>query len=248
LGENPESGESGSNACFLVKREIVSVRSGAELAEIELLRAQCERLDLGEHAEALRAATADYAAQQVEDKLNISWWQTRANFPLTGAADVLNNSTGFLRGLVECPLAAAGNAVGAGDPVMSIFATITAYAATERVTAPLENAARTCEVAGVLIGLATGTPHLVVACGKRFIHDELGKALAGAFERVLDPEPGNREKAVGKRHNVQTAGRANEEAVEVSKRSSISANTSGPHRSQGQDRWPSSGTPQARCL
>lgn len=63
---------------------------------------------------------------------------------------------------------------------------------TARLTAPLGDAARVCEIAGIVIGLVTGMHPLVMACAKRLAHDELGNMLARGFEQLInsiDPEP-----------------------------------------------------------
>jgi len=218
-----ENRESRLSARLLVKREVVTARSAAEVADIGLLRSQYENADISDRGERLRAAAADYFAGQVEGKLNISWWDTRDSFPFSKAADDLNNAAELLRSWAERPLTTVAHAAGAGGPAVSMLTGITEDAATARLTAPLENAARVCEVAGVLIGLATGVHPLVVACGNRLAHDLLGQALAGAFERMPDSEAARRERAAGERHGVQAAGRAREKAAETPGRSATSA-------------------------
>ena len=214
-GGDAESSESRLNARVLVKREVFTARSTAQLDHIELLRSQYANSNTSDRGEALRAATADYFAGQVEDKLDISWWETRDNFPLSSAADDLDKSAELLRSLAERPLAMAAHAAGADGPAVSILIGITAEAATRRLTAPLEDAARLCEVVGVLVGLATGMHPLVVACANRLVHDQLGSALAGAFERLIDPGPVSRDRAAGEWHGVHAAGRTDEQAAKA---------------------------------
>jgi hypothetical protein len=84
-----------------------------------------------------------------------------------------------------------------------------------RLTAPLRDAARLCEVIGILWGLATGMHPVVVACANRLAQDQLGRALAGAFEQMIDPEPASRDRAASERHGVQAAGRADVQAAEA---------------------------------
>ena len=214
-GGDAESSGSRLNARVLVKREVFTARSTAQLGDIELLRSQYDNSDASDRGEALRAATADYFAGQVEDKLDISWWETRDNFPLSSAADDLDKSAELLRSLAERPLAMAAHAAGADGPAVSILIGITAEAATKRLTAPVEDAARLCEVVGVLVGLATGMHPLVVACANRLVHDQLGSALAGAFERLIDPGPVSRDRAAGESHGVDAAGRTDEQAAKA---------------------------------
>jgi hypothetical protein len=71
-----------------------------------------------------------------------------------------------------------------------------------QVTAPIENAVRICEIAGIAIGTATGAHPLVIACMKRLAHDELGKVFTRAFKRLLDPTGTDREKATGRNNSL----------------------------------------------
>ena len=179
--------QSRRGARFLIKQEIVTGQSQADLAEMASIRAEYERADVSkDRGEMVREATADYFGKQIEDKLNISWWETRESFPLSSAAEELNKSADWLRGLVAGPLAKGAHAAGVAGPVSPIFVGITANLATQRLTEPPENAALTCEVAGTVVGLATGNLPLVVACAKPLAHDLLGKAFAQTFEWVLD--------------------------------------------------------------
>ena len=104
---------------------------------------------------------------------------------------------------------------GAGGPAVSILTGITAEAATARLAAPLGDAARLCEVVGILWGLATGMHLVVVACANRLAHDQLGRALAEAFEQMIDPGPASLDRAVSERRGVQAAGRADEQVAEA---------------------------------
>lgn len=208
---------------LLLRQEVVNASSKSELIKIDSLRTEYEHSDASDRGEALKAAAADYVAARVENNLAISWWKTSGSLPLSNAADVLNNSAEWLRSLAERPLAAAAQAAGAGGPVVPIWMGITAQLATARLTEPLEDAARICEVVGVLVGLATGMHTLVVACGNRLAKDKLGGALAGVFERALDPQSPNREQPAAGRHSVQAATIANNQMVEGFERSATSA-------------------------
>ena len=89
---------------------------------------------------------------QVEDKLDISWWETRDNFPLSSAADDLDKSDLKSCGDLLTVLSLVAHVAGAGGPAVSILTGITAEAATARLAAPLGDAARLCEVVGILGG------------------------------------------------------------------------------------------------
>jgi hypothetical protein len=143
--------------------------------------------------EQIRAAVADDAATWVQDQLGVTWWQTPQSFPLSEAADFFGGSADWLRGLIEHPVADALSAAGAAGPAVPVDAGITANFVTARVTAPLEGAARICEIVGIVIGVVTGMHALVMACANRLAHDEVHRELARGFEQIInsinaDPE------------------------------------------------------------
>jgi hypothetical protein len=188
---------------LLISRKTTPVRSQAGLNLIESFRLgyEYEAPDITlERGERIKAAAADYAASWLEDQFSVTWWQTPQRLLLAQAADVLDGSAEWLRRLVEYPLAAAASTAGAAGPLVDIGAGISANLVTEPLTAPLEDAARVCEIAGIVIGLATGAHPLVIACAKRLAHDEAGQMLSAAFEQVFtsigvdppggDPGPG----------------------------------------------------------
>ena len=125
-------------------------------------------------------------------------WETPQSLPLTDIIDLLNGSAEWLRGMVEHPLTDISSAAGAGGPLVSIGAGITANFAMAQVTAPIENAVRICEIAGIAIGAVTGAHPLVIACMKRLAHDELGNVLARAFKGLLASTGTDREKSTGR--------------------------------------------------
>jgi hypothetical protein len=169
----------------LIRREVAPVRDQADLDEIESLRAEYQDPGVSvDRREQIAAAAADYAASLVEGQLGVTWWRTSPSLPLSQAADLLNGSADWLRGLVEHPLAAAASTAGAAGPIVPIGAGITANYVTAPLTMPLGDAARVCEIAGIVIGLATGAHPLVMACAKRLAHDEAGRMLSRAFEQV----------------------------------------------------------------
>lgn len=98
----------------------------------------------------------------------------------------MDGSAEWLRGLFEHPLVYAASRVGIQGPPVDIGAGIMANFATARITEPLEDAARICEVAGIALGLATGAHPLVIACGKRLAYGELGDVIAEGFEKIFD--------------------------------------------------------------
>ena len=171
---------------LLISRKTTPLRSQASLGLTESLRLGYEAPDITpEQREQIQAAAADYAASWIEDQLDATWWQTPQRLLLSQAADVLDGSAEWLRGLVEHSLSAAASTAGAAGPLVDIGAGITANLVTEPLTAPLEDTAQACEITGIVIGLATGAHPLVIACAHRLAHDEAGHLLSKGFEQVL---------------------------------------------------------------
>jgi hypothetical protein len=179
----------------LVRREVAYPLGQADIDEIESLRAEYETPGVSkDRREQISDAAADYAASWVEGQFGVTWWQASRSLSLSQAAGLLGGSAEWLRGLVEHPLADAASAAGAAGPVVDIGAGITANFVTAPLTRPLEGAARGCEIAGIVIGLATGAHPLVLACAKRLAHDEVGQVLSSGFEQAIRsigaaPEP-----------------------------------------------------------
>ena len=138
-----------------------------------------------EERERLKAAAGDYASSWVDGQWRVTWWETAQSFPLSWAADVLDGSAEWLRGRVEHPLADAASRGGAEGPLVDIGSGVMANFVTAPLTRPLENAARICEVVGIVFGLATGMHPLVMACAKRLAHDELRRGIARGFEQII---------------------------------------------------------------
>jgi hypothetical protein len=179
---------------LLIGVELAHPRNQADMAAIESLRADLQIPGISnDRREEIKAAAANYAASWVQGQWGLMWCETPQSFPLSQAAGLLNGSADWLRKLVENPLADAASAVGITGPIVPIGAGITANFVTAQLTEPLEGAARLCEIAGIVIGLATGTGPLVAACTKLLVHDELGRALSDVFEEIInsigaDPE------------------------------------------------------------
>jgi hypothetical protein len=169
---------------FLIKRETV-VTTSAAAPPAEALRHDYEQAGAGRERESIRAAAADYAAQQIQGTVLVSLWQTQESFPVATAADFLDGSAGWLRGLVTDPLSGLVSGVGLPGPVASAGAGIGANFVTAPVTTPLEQAARVCEVAGIVFGVLTGLHPVVIACAKRLARDETGQALSAGFQRIM---------------------------------------------------------------
>lgn len=179
----------GSGTCrFLIGREVAHPHSQADIEAIESLGRLYEAPGVSSGLrEQIKGAAADYAATWAEDQWgSTTWWQTPQSFPLSAAADWFDGSADWLRGLVELPAADALSAAGAEGPVVPVGAGITARLLTGPVAERLEGAARICEITGIVIGALLGAHALVMACAKRFFHDEANKLLGTAFEEVID--------------------------------------------------------------
>ena len=170
----------------LIKSEVAPVRDQADLDQVESLRAEYQDPGVSvDRRDQIAAAAANYAASWAEGQFGVTWWCTSQSLPLSQAADLLDGSADWLRGLVEHPLADAVSTAGAAGPIVPISAGITADYLTAPLTTPLGDAARASEIAGIVIGLATGAHPLVMACAKRLAHNEAGRLLSGAFEQVI---------------------------------------------------------------
>jgi hypothetical protein len=207
-----------AEACLLVRQEVAAAHDKADISKLESIRAEHQDAHAdSDRWESLEKAAADYFSQQSEREANISWWETTQSFPLWDAANVLNGAADWLRSLVDRPLTEEAQASGAAGPVTPMMAGITANAATERLTRPLEDGAQICEVAGIVIGLALGMHPMVIACGKLLARDEIGRALSLVYEEILDMEPIGRAR--------ERALVAEREGVQVTEQSVLSADT-----------------------
>jgi hypothetical protein len=170
-----------------IERKIVRLPSQADIGEIEASFIEYEDPKTSQdRREEIKKAAADYAASWMEGQWGDTWWKTSSSFPFSEAANVLNSSADWLRSLVENPLADVASAAGAEGPAVSIATNIITRFVAEPVTAPLEAAARICEVAGIVIFTAVGAHPLAMACVKLLAHDELNDVLAKGFEQIPD--------------------------------------------------------------
>jgi hypothetical protein len=179
---------------LLIERKVGRPHNQADIDRIDSLRTERGEPGTSERRrEQIDEAVAGYAASFLAGQAGDAWWATQGDLPLANAADLLNGSAEWLRDLIEHPLGEIASAAGANGPVVSVGAGITANFVTARLTAPLEGAARLCEVAGIIVGLAAGAHPLVMACAKRLVHDELGQALTREFTNILGSADQDRE-------------------------------------------------------
>lgn len=183
----PDRGAPGATGRFFIVREVAPVHDQARIDEFALLGREYESPGVTrDRQEEIKAAAADYAASWTEAQWGDTWWQTPQSFPLSQAADLFNGSAEWLRSLIERPLADVLSAAGADGPMVTVGTGVTANFMTARLTAPFEDAARICEIVGVVVGALTGMHALVMACGKRLAHDVGHELLGKGFESVVD--------------------------------------------------------------
>jgi hypothetical protein len=186
-GSDPHDSDSGlGTGRFFMVREVAHLHNQADIDMIESLGHRYKAPGLSEDLrEQIKAAVADYAANWAEGQWGTTWWQTPQSLPLSQAADLFDGSADWLRGLIEHPVADALSVAGVEGPAVPVGAEITARFVTAQVTAPLDVAALICEIAGIVIGALTGAHVLVMACAKRFAHDEAQRLLGKGFEQVI---------------------------------------------------------------
>jgi hypothetical protein len=181
---------------LLIWYKAVRSYSQADIDVVESLRVEYQNPDVSaDRRERIEAAAADYAASWVEGEFGVTRWQSPQSFPLSRAADLLDDSAEWLRGRVEDPLADAASTVRAPGPLAEIGAGMTADFVTAPLTVPLESAARACEIAGIVIGLATGAHPLAMACAHRLANDETGRLLSKGFEQVITSIDADRDRS-----------------------------------------------------
>jgi hypothetical protein len=184
---------------LFIKREVACPQRQADLDQIEVLRVQYENPGLSPQGrDRVKAAAGDYAASWVDGQWGVTWWETPQSFPLSRAADVLDGSAEWLYGVVEHSIADAGSRAWAAGPLVDIGSGIAANFVTAPLTRPLENAALICEVAGIVVGLATGIHPLVIACAKRLAHDGLRREIGRGFEQIIGSPHAGRERTAGR--------------------------------------------------
>ncbi|HTT54297.1 MAG TPA: hypothetical protein VMH35_23145 [Streptosporangiaceae bacterium] len=177
-------------ARLVVRREVAVAAQVSQ--PIEALRREYEQPGVHhEHRDAIREAVAHYAAQRVQGTVLVSLWQTEQAVPLADVAGLLDASAGWLPGLVADPLSGLVSGAGGPGPAAPAAAGRTANFAAAPVTTPLDKAARICELAGIVFGVATGLHPLVIASVRRLAYDEFGTAVAAAFGRAMTPLTGD---------------------------------------------------------
>jgi hypothetical protein len=138
-----------------------------------------------EHDEAfsdrLSEAACDYFAAKWGDpafELLTQRWRTLNTFPETAAAEVCNRIANGLNAIVEKPLEKAGTVIRLPGLEASTAAGIGSDLILQPVTQPLAQMAKLLEIAGVIVGLATGFHPLALSAAKMLAHDEFHAVVA----------------------------------------------------------------------
>jgi hypothetical protein len=134
---------------------------------------------LGEH---LRKAVADVAA----DRAMAAVWRS-ADLTRQQALDLVADLPGMLRERAGASLGNLADAAGAPAVLATFGGELAAVFLLEPVLEPVTQALHGLEVAGIVIGLAMGQPHLSILCAKHLLDDKVGSGLATTFERAMRP-------------------------------------------------------------
>ena len=137
--------------------------------------------------EKLVEATADYLATVLGGPLFTAatqFWKTES-FPEIEAVDAIEGASGQLQGVVDTPLRGVGVAFGLSPGEAAITAGISTNLILAPITGPLDKAASFIEVAGIVIGLATGAHGLVLACIKPLLHSQLEHLLSQGIVNIV---------------------------------------------------------------
>lgn len=99
--------------------------------------------------------------------------------------DAIEGASGGLQDAVGTPLRGAGGALGLSSGEAAFSAGVATNLILAPITGPLGEAATYIEVAGIIIGLATGAHPLVLACIKPLAHSQLEHALSQCFVKLI---------------------------------------------------------------
>jgi hypothetical protein len=138
---------------------------------------------LTKSGERLKETVAEVLAGRLEGAV----WKTIDDLSEDQIAGLLAGLPDVVKTLAEQPLDILGDAAGFPAPVVSLGADVTATLVLKPVLEPLQSAVHFLEVAGIVLGLATGMHPLVLTCVKHLAYDELGETLTHAFEQIMSP-------------------------------------------------------------
>jgi hypothetical protein len=132
-------------------------------------------------------AFADYTATAAVDKVapGLTVGKQADSFPEMEAAGDINTVSGWLQEAATSAFESPATAIGFPPGEAEISAGIWSNLVLAPITGPLERASTYLELAGLAVGLATGSHALVLACLKPLAHTELEHALSECFGEVV---------------------------------------------------------------
>lgn len=137
--------------------------------------------------EKLIEATADYLGTVIGDPLFAAAterWESEA-FPETQAAGLIDGASAQLETAFDTPLKGLGAALGLSSGEAAAVAGISSNLILAPITGPLGEAASFIEIAGIVVGLATGAHVLVLACAKPLLHSQVERVLSRSIADLL---------------------------------------------------------------
>lgn len=134
------------------------------------------------------AAAASLATELTKPLLPGDRWLSTHSYALPEIADALHEVPGWLHQLVADPAQHVAPSIGLPSPAGLAIGTVADQAAFRSVTAPMAQAARCCEIAGVVVGTLTGLHPVAAVCVKMLAHDEVTRALTRHLtDLIRDP-------------------------------------------------------------
>jgi len=132
-------------------------------------------------------ASADYATAQAVNSMfpRLMKGDHAEPFPETQAAGAIETVSGLLQSAATSAFNTLATGVGLTSGEATISAGICSNFVLAPITGPLEGAATLVELAGLVVGLATGAHPLVLACIKPLVHTELKHALSHCIVSVI---------------------------------------------------------------
>ena len=111
-------------------------------------------------------------------------WKASDDLSFAHAVNFLDDMTVNLHEAVRGSLEHLTSPLDIPAPADLAGADVMATLLTEPVAEPVKDLEHGLEIAGILLGLLTSSPTLVMTCTKYLIHDAIGSALANVFEKL----------------------------------------------------------------
>ena len=163
-------------------------------SEAKTLLASSVKHDVAAVGNELLGATADDAAPALVDPVYAAATKglKTQSFPETEAAGLIDKTSGFLQGAVDTAFKGLGTGIGLPSGEATIVAGVCTNFILAPITGPLGEASTFIEIAGIVIGLATGAHPLVLACVKPLLHSQLEHLVSeGLVDMLHGPHADN---------------------------------------------------------